>query len=479
LRSYITSESGDSSPPNSVRSKIMNLRRFGYALITGTVAAVLLAACSEPQPPVGSPGAMPQSLAPPAAIKRSTQATHAAAEETVLHSFGGSDGAGPIDGMVAGKAGTFYGTTTFGGIGAGAVFQLTPSASGYTESVLYDFKSGYDGARPQGVILHDGALYGDTLEGGSPNGNGGLGWGTVFKLTRGKSGYTESVLYRFLGFPDAWEPNGPIVIDQRGSIYGSSGFGGAENAGAIFKLTPSQSGYTESVLYSFPGGVGGDEPQAGLTIDAHGAIYGTTMYGGNDQGLCYGYNCGLVFKLTPGTSAYSERIIYAFQGSPDGMLPYGALSVEERTGAVFGTTYWGGTMGDGSLFELKPRGSSYAEKVLHSFTGKADGFLPEGTPLLTSNGAIYGTAALGGGGCHGIGCGTVFELTPSHAGYSFHVVYDFRHPITGAEPQQTNLLSDASGALYGTTRSGGSATSCSDGGPGGARGCGVVFKITP
>ena len=131
------------------------------------------------------------------------------------------------------------------------------------------------------------------------------------------------------------------------------------------------------------------------------------------------------------------------------------------------------------VYKLAPHGSTYAESVLHSFTGKADGFLPEGTVLLRSDGTLYGTAASGGGGCHGIGCGSVFELTPAHRGYSFRVVYDFLKPVNGAEPQQTNLLSDASGALYGTTRSGGSDTNCSDGGPGGAHGCGTVFKILP
>ncbi len=115
---------------------------------------------------------------------------------------------------------------------------------------------------------------------------------------------------------------------------------------------------------------------------------------------------------------------------------------------------------------------------MHSFTGK-DGFLPEGTPLLKSDGTIYGTAALGGKDCHGIGCGTVYEVKPVSSGFSFRAIYEFPRPARGAEPQQTDLLTDASGALYGTTRSGGKATNCADGGPGGATGCGVVFKIVP
>ncbi len=394
--------------------------------------------------------------------------------ETLLHSFGGSDGAGPLTGMIASRAGTFFGTTAFGGIGGGTVFALTPAASGYTESVLYDFKGGRDGRVPEGVVLRGAVLYGVTFVGGG-SGNGGVGWGTAFKLVPGKSHYSEQVLYRFLGGTDAWEPLGPVVFDKAGSLYGASAFGGSKNDGAVFKLTPSKTGYAESVLYSFPGGSGGQLPQAGLTIDKHDSIYGTTMYGGSDKSYCEG-GCGTVFKLTRGQSGYSERIIHSFDG-PDGNLPFGAVTVNGRTGAIYGTTYWGGTKGIGVVFKLVPRGSSYTESVLHSFTGRPDGFLPEGTLLLKYDGTLDGTAALGGGGCHGIGCGSVFELTPSHRGYSFRILFDFHRPINGAEPAQTNLLTDASGALYGTTRSGGSETSCADGGPGGALGCGTVFKI--
>ncbi len=414
----------------------------------------------------------------PTAPGAAPAASRAASPEMALHSFGGSDGAGPLSGLIAGKEGTFYGTTAFGGIGAGTVFELTSTASGYAETVLYDFKGGLDGSVPLGIVRRNGAFYGVTFVGGNPSGNGGVGWGTVFKVTPAQSGYTESVLYRFLGGTDAWEPNGPIVIDRAGSIIGSSGFGGSRNDGAVFKLTPSGSGYSESIVYSFPGGSGGQLPQAGVAIDRHGSIYGTTMYGGSDASYCYDGGCGTVFKLTPGGSGYSERVIYAFHGA-DGNLPYGAPTIDERTGDVYGTTYWGGTKGIGVIFKLARHGSSYSESVLHSFTGKGDGFLPEGKPLLGPDGTVYGTAALGGGGCHGIGCGTVFALSPSSSGYSFRVLFAFHRPVKGAEPQQTNLLLDSSGALYGTTRSGGSETKCADGGPGGALGCGVVFKITP
>ena len=442
--------------------KISSLRR---RLLCGCVAAAMLAGC-------GRETTVPLNPSPAGPSAQTTSG-----KETVLHSFGGADGAGPTTGLVAGKHGTFYGTTAFGGVGAGTVFELTPNGTGYTERVLYNFKGGYDGSVPEGVVFRDGVLFGVTFVGGSPNGNGGIGWGTIFKLTPGESGYTESVLYQFRGGADAWEPNGPIVLDTAGAIYGSSGFGGARNDGAVFKVTRNGSKYTESVLYSFPGGAGGQLPQAGLTIDKHQSIYGTTMYGGSTEGYCYSGGCGTVFKLTAEKSSYSERVIYAFEGRPDGNLPFGALTVNDRAGAVYGTTYWGGTKSVGTLFKLTRKGSTYSDTILHSFTGKGDGFLPEGTPLLKSNGTIYGTAALGGENCHGIGCGTVFEISPAKSGYSFRVIYEFPRPVKGAEPEQTDLLTDASGALYGTTRSGGTETNCADGGPGGAKGCGVVFKI--
>jgi uncharacterized repeat protein (TIGR03803 family) len=446
----------------------MRMKSLALARVLGLAAMAVLVACAG--------GSMPATTGVPVGLPASVDAgplNHGV--ETVLHSFSGPEGAGPVSNMLAGRAGVLYGTTLFGGLGSGTAFELRPGPTGYREKVLYDFKGGLDGKSPWGIVSDaSGAFYGITFVGGS-SGNGGNGWGTVYKLTPGTSGYTETVLYRFTGNPGGYEPIGPPVIASDGSIYGVTSFGGPHNAGVVFRLAPHNGAYQESDVYGFSGGADGNLPQAGLTIDKHGNIYGTTMYGGSMQGYCNG-GCGTVFEVTPGASGYSFRVIHAFTGA-DGNLPFGTLTVNERTGAVFGTTYWGGTYQVGTVFKLSPHGSSFSESVLHSFNGDADGFLPEGTLLLERGGTLYGTAALGGGGCNGIGCGTVFSLTPSGSGYSFHVVLAFKPPINGAEPQQTNLIRDASGALYGTTRSGGSATTCSDGGPGGAKGCGTVFKL--
>jgi hypothetical protein len=413
------------------------------------------------------------------AVRGASAPKHLASTESLLYSFGGSGSAAPNSGMIADSTGALYGTTIYGG-GGGTVFKLTPNHSGHSYRALYNFPGGAGGNVPEAVVMGSGgSLYGVTFAGGV--GNGGAGWGTVFKLAPQSSGYSATILYRFAGYPDAGQPNGPIAIDKTGSLYGSSQFGGTTNNGAVFKMTPSASGYSESLIYSFPGGSGGEMPEAGVAMDQHGNIFGTTGYGGSFQGVCGSLGgCGIVFEISPTKSGYSERVIHAFEGNPnDGDMPYGVPTVDQHTGAIYGTTAYGGLYernANGTAFKLVPKGSAYTESILHSFTG-GDGFLPQGALLVTRDGTVYGTTSFGGGGCRGIGCGSVFEITPAHGGYAFHVVYDFENPRRGADPEQTNLLTDASGALFGTTRSGGSATQCSDGGPGGAKGCGVVFKI--
>jgi uncharacterized repeat protein (TIGR03803 family) len=438
-----------------------------------TLVCAVAGGCGAGNPMIAAPSS-------PSTTGSVAHAAHMAASETILYSFGGPGGDGPNFGMIADKTGAFYGTTIFGGSG-GTVFKLTPRRSGYAVSTLYDFPGGGGGNAPEGVIMGSGgALYGVTLAGGV--GNGGAGWGTVFKLSPGVSGYSQSVLHRFGGYPDAGAPNGPIVLDKSGALYGSSFFGGANNTGTVFKVAPNGSSYSESVIYSFPayGTPGGQNPQAGVAIDDRGNVYGTTAYGGSFQGICGSLGgCGTVFEISRTKSGYSERVIHAFQASADGDQPDGVPTVDDRTGAIYGTTaYATSPRTYGTVYKLVPKGSAYVESVLYTFTGGADGFSPEGAILVARDGSLYGTTSLGGGGCSGIGCGTVFELRSSPGGYSYRAVFRFARPSHGADPEQTNLLTDASGALFGTTRSGGSATRCYDGGPGGAKGCGVVFKIT-
>jgi len=399
-------------------------------------------------------------------------------EHTTLYSFGGPDGAGPLYGVMADKTGALYGTTVSGGAGAGTVFKLIPTKSGYSETVLYSFLGGYDGDGPFSGLVTDkmGTLYGVTLGGGNGACIGGCG--TVFKLTPTKSRYTKSTIYSFGPGTDASTPLGTLVFDKKGALYGVTQYGGTQNDGAVYKLTPSKSGFSESVIYSFRNGEDGDFPQAGLVIDKQGSLYGTTFYGG--PGSCDG-GCGTVFKLTPSGSGYDETILYAFKDYTDGYLPFAAVTLDESTGAIYGTTWWGGTIHDGNVFKLTPSGSGYDKTTLYDFDHHlhhgTNGVLPRSQLLLQPDGTLYGTDFIGGGGCNGIGCGSIFELKPSGSGYSFAYVYNFLHPLNGADPEFSSLIVDAKGALYGTTDSGGSKTDCYDGGPGGAHGCGTVFKI--
>jgi len=398
--------------------------------------------------------------------------------EQVLYSFGGPDGAAPDWGVIAGAKGTLYGTTTFGGSEqGGTVFELKPEKSGYKEEVIHGF-SGSDGNAPNGLIADKrGALYGSTFEGGIYNEDCPIGCGVVFKLKPKKSGYVFSVLYTFQGgTADAWEPFGALVLDKKGSIYGISQFGCSVNGGCAFKLTPGKSGHTESIIYSFPNG----SLPAGIAIDSKGSLFVTTSYGGT--GTCDG-GCGTVYELTPSGSDYDGTVIYNFADYSDANYPFAPPTIDEKTGVIYGTTWYGGTYKSGTVYALTSSGSAYEESIIASLDcagyGNPDGCESWAPVLLRSDGTLYGTNPLGGGGCSGIGCGSVFQLTPSGSGYSFQYIYNFGEPINGAQPEFGPIIADDKGDLFGTTRSGGSKTSCGDGGPGGALGCGVVFKIVP
>ncbi|MGH9500732.1 MAG: choice-of-anchor tandem repeat GloVer-containing protein [Terriglobales bacterium] len=404
-----------------------------------------------------------------AAVVSAQTTTSAGVRETVLYSFGGGDGAGPLTGVIADTSGAFYGAAVFGGYAQeGVVFKLTPGKSGYVESVIYSFTGGADGAKPTGIVADpNGVLYGTTSIGGTHEN------GTAFKLTPAKSGYTFDLIYSFRGGSDGSQPIGAPVLDQLGNIYGVTQLGGTRNEGIVFQFTPGESGYTENILYSFTGGADGNLPEAGLTIDRKGSLYGTTYYGGTADS-------GTVFRLTWNGQSYVEETLYSFQGgSDDGQQPFAAPTVDERTGDVFGTTQYGGSRRGGVVFKLTRSGSTYKENVLYAFdcSNYQAGCYPESQLLLRPDGSLYGTASLGGGGCNGIGCGSVYRLLSSGNGYSFQYIYNFGDPANGAEPEWTALII-RNEALYGTTRSGGSKINCGDGGPGGVPGCGVLFRLT-
>lgn len=356
-------------------------------------------------------------LAPPA-MKRGDWT------KSTLYSFGGNgtnDGARPVAGLIADASGTLYGTTSgSSGAGYGTVFKLTPRKDGtYTESVLYTFGSGRitDGAVPYAPLVMGsaGVLYGTTTEGGAFAG------GTVFKLTPASGGaYTERLLHSFvLNGKGGSDPRAGLVMDSKGTLYGIAQSGatsakcGFLACGTVFKLTPATGGtYTESTLHTFTGGgTDGFEPIGGLIMDSRGALYGTTPLGGS---LNCPSGCGTVFKLTPGASGtYTERVLYFFKGGRDGNEPFSRLIMDSR-GALYGTTYYGGRgkcsagpRGCGTAFALTPDGGGrYKERVLHSFTGEADGAYPSAALYSPAPGVFFGSTQRGGA----FGNGTVFEI---------------------------------------------------------------------
>lgn len=245
-------------------------------------------------------------------------------------------------------------------------------------------------------------------------------------------------IYLFRGQPDGDAPyDGPVYV--KGTLYGTTYAGGANNLGAIFAVTP---GGSEKIIHSFSG-TDGEYPYASL-INVSGKLYGTTYYGGV-------HGAGTVFSVT---TAGKEKVLYSFTGAggslPDAVLLY-------HGGALYGTTYSGGANGFGTVFKITPTGS---ESVLHSFKGQpSDGQGPE-AGVIYYNGAFYGTAV--GGGMGSEGEGTVFKVTAAGKETTLHT---FTGNPDGSEPVADLIAYD--GNLYGTTSTGGT------------NGGGTVFKMTP
>lgn len=308
------------------------------------------------------------------------------------------------------SSGNLFGATTDGGgrCGCGTAFELV-AGTGFHKNTLHKFRGHSDGAAPLTGLAADanGALYGTTAKGGSKN--CAMGCGTVFKLTPSPSGFTKSVIFAFQGTPDGYTPYGnTLVFDNSGAIYGTTSNGGSQNDGTVFKLTPGPSGYTLHTIYSFLGSSDGRTPEMGVTAYAKGALYGATPYGGDPT--C---QCGIVFKLTPSGSSYVESIVYTFKGSTDGGTPEGGV-VLAPSGTIYGTTVFGGNqngncsgLGCGVVYALTPSGSGYSQSVLYAFKDAKDGAYPEGSLLLDAMaGYLYGT-----GGGVGLGSGEVFRVT--------------------------------------------------------------------
>jgi uncharacterized repeat protein (TIGR03803 family) len=324
-------------------------------------------------------------------------------KESVLYSFtGGADGGYPSAGLVL-SGNTLYGTTTDGGAsGDGVVFEVNTKTG--TETVLYTFTGGADGAFPYAGLVQDksGNLYGTTYEGGSRacyQGDGGCG--VVFQVVPKTK--KEIVLHSF-DYSDGANPSSGLTLDPtEKALFGTATFGGSSNCrggcGVVFSLTIKSGTY--NVLYNFTGSPDGAHPEGTLALGPTGNLYGTTVNGGND------IDAGTVFEVVPKTK--KETVLYIFPGGADGGGPNGVI--RDKKGKLYGTTAGGGTTDAGTVFEVVP--NTKTETVLHSFGG-SDGWGPLCGLLQDSKGNLYGTTYAGGSGtgCDSYGCGVVWEITP-------------------------------------------------------------------
>lgn len=417
-----------------------------------------------------------------------------AATEQTLFAFDGSfasKAANPDGTLLRDASGALYGATMDGdgSTSFGAVFKLTPPALGHTTwtpSFLHTFTQKGDSLRPNADLVMDraGALYGTT------EGDGAFDQGVVFKLTPGASGWTLTVLHAFNydwvdGITDGSSPHGGVAMDSGGALYGTTCLGGSladpsgVGFGTAFRLTPPPAGqtrWTETVLYRFAGGADGQCPQAALARDGTGALYGTTLEGG--QGRCLNAGCGTVFKLappTPGQTRWTKTTLYRFTGGKDGGSPRGKLLLD-RSGALYGTTYQGGTgactdglstIGCGVVFKVTPPAAGqtgWTQSVLLNFQ-ISNGSFPEGGVITDMSGSLYGTTGQGGQ----YGYGVAFRLSPPATGqtrWTETVLHNFNVSSSGSEPVG-ELVGDAAGHLFGVTYLGG------------AKLGGTAFEITP
>ena len=349
---------------------------------------------------------------------------------TMLHTFTGDDGANPQSPLIADADGNLYGTTFYDGkSGYGTVFKMDTKNK---VTVLYSFAGPPDAANPSGPLLMDksGNLYGTTVWGGASN------QGTVFKLT---STGDESVLYSFAGYPsDGSNPEGGVIRDPNGNLYGTTDQGGQGagcggypyGCGILFELDPAGD---ETILHTFNGEGDGAHPWAGVVRDSAGNLYGTTVDGGA-AGL------GTIFKFD---TAGTFTLLHSFAAT-DGAYPYGGV-IRDAKGNLYGAAYEGGTSSVGTVFKLNKSGKL---TVLHDFTGNTDGAYPPAGLVRDAAGNLYGTTAQGGSSSD---FGTVFKVDTANRETILH---SFTARGQGMLPE-AGLLLDKAGNLYGTTYYGG------------------------
>ena len=301
----------------------------------------------------------------------------------------------------------------------------------------------------------------------------------VLSLTLIAQAQTYTVIHNFTRGEDGGEPYAGLTMDAIGNLYGTAYLGGYHGGvcdaggnvgcGTVFKLSKHASSWVFSSLYNFQGLTDGSSPGAGVVIGPYGILYGTTEYGGGED--CAGFGCGTIFKLSPPPTAcltakcnWADTVLHGFTGGADGDDPHGSI-IFDRAGNIYGTTYSGGgtgcAYGCGTIYKLTPSGAGWIESILYSFTGGSDGAGPNSALIFDQAGNLYGTTVTAGV----YGYGTVFQLAPSGGGWVKTILHSFQDGSDGAQPAG-DLIFDQSGNLYGTSSGGPSSN-------------GTVFMLSP
>jgi uncharacterized repeat protein (TIGR03803 family) len=327
--------------------------------------------------------------------------------------------------------------------------MLATSAWASSETDLYNFNSvsgGTDGYYGYAGLIAD--------KSGNLYGTtyyGGKGYGVVYQLTLSGGVWTETVLHPFaVGTTDGEYPIGGLVSDKAGNLYGVTYQGGTSNLGTVYELKKSGGGFTFSVIYSFAGyPKDGEYPYStSLVFDAKGNLYGTTEYGGSN-------NLGTIFLLKQSKGAWAERVLHSFAGTADGAYPVAGLTVG-KGGFLYGTTYAGGpTYNIGTAYELFQTRGLWVERPIFTFSGGSSGTHPEAPLALDATGHLYGTAYQGGSA----NVGMVYKLTQGkNKKWTQSVLHNFAGGSTdGSYPYfGDGVVLDAKGNVYGASYQGGS-----------------------
>ena len=431
-----------------------------------------------------------------AAMLLSASTASAVATDKPMFAFGGTSGATPVGPLVPDGRDVYYGVTSGGGSGAGVVFKLkqpTVKGDSWTETVLYSFTGAQDGSTPMAglVRLGNGTLVGTTAYGGDANScpataSAPAGCGVVFELlppARRGEPWTEGVIHAFDG-ADGAHPFAELTRTDDGAIVGTTRDGGANGAGAVFRISKLRTTPIETVLYSFTGGADGGSPY-GRLHHAHDGYFGTTVAGG-DTADCpasadVAAGCGVVFELKLHRGAWTESVLHSFTGAADGGYPYAGVT-EDDAGRLFGTTSAGGSTancpatasfaaGCGVVYQLSTPDAFGVRPlgVIYTFSGGADGRAPLSPLTLRPGHTLFGATYAGGldaAGCDAAGCGTDFVIASalSRGVVKKGIVWSFTGGGDGANPSSELGFHDH-GEIFGTAEAGG------------ANGAGVAYRI--